>query len=107
MTTAELNQLEEMVARVKKAQAEYADFPQDKVDSIFRKAAIAANVARIDLAKKAVAETGMGIVEDKVTKNHFASEFIYNTSNVRIAIDKFRHHILRTHSFRNIHNFKK
>ncbi len=78
MTTAEMNQLEEMIASVKKAQAEYATFPQEKVDAIFRKAAIAANVARIDLAKKAVAETGMGIVEDKVTKNHFASEFIYN-----------------------------
>ncbi|WP_372846884.1 bifunctional acetaldehyde-CoA/alcohol dehydrogenase [Pontiella sp.] len=78
MTTAQKDQLEEMVARVKAAQAEYATFPQDKVDAIFRHAAIAANVARIDLAKKAVAETGMGIVEDKVTKNHFASEFIYN-----------------------------
>ena len=78
MTTAEMKQLEEMVARVKQAQMEYATFPQEKVDAIFRKAAIAANMARIDLAKKAVAETGMGIVEDKVTKNHFASEFIYN-----------------------------
>lgn len=67
-----------MVARVKRAQTEYATFPQEKVDAIFRKAAIAANVARIDLAKMAVTETGMGIVEDKVTKNHFASEFIYN-----------------------------
>ncbi len=78
MTTVQKDQLEEMVARVKRAQMEYADFPQEKVDAIFRKAAMAANVARIDLAKKAVAETGMGIVEDKVTKNHFASEFIYN-----------------------------
>lgn len=78
MTTAQKDELEKMVARVKKAQMEYATFPQEKVDAIFRKAAIAANVARIDLAKKAVAETGMGIVEDKVTKNHFASEFIYN-----------------------------
>jgi len=78
MTTADMKQLEEMIAGVKKAQAEYADFPQEKVDAIFRKAAIAANVARIGLAKMAVAETGMGIVEDKVTKNHFASEFIYN-----------------------------
>ena len=67
-----------MIERVKKAQQEFANFPQEKVDAIFRSAAIAANVARIDLAKKAVAETGMGIVEDKVTKNHFASEYIYN-----------------------------
>ncbi|MBN2785959.1 MAG: bifunctional acetaldehyde-CoA/alcohol dehydrogenase [Pontiellaceae bacterium] len=78
MTDTQTNQLEAMIDRVKKAQQEYATFPQEKVDAIFRSAAIAANVARIDLAKKAVAETGMGIVEDKVTKNHFASEYIYN-----------------------------
>ena len=78
MTEAQTNQLEAMIERVKKAQQEFANFPQEKVDAIFRSAAIAANVARIDLAKKAVAETGMGIVEDKVTKNHFASEYIYN-----------------------------
>ena len=78
MTEAQKDQLEAMIDRVKKAQQEFATFPQEKVDAIFRSAAIAANVARIDLAKKAVAETGMGIVEDKVTKNHFASEYIYN-----------------------------
>ena len=78
MTEAHKDQLEAMIERVKKAQQEFANFPQEKVDAIFRSAAIAANVARIDLAKKAVAETGMGIVEDKVTKNHFASEYIYN-----------------------------
>lgn len=78
MTAAETKQLDEMIQKVKEAQAAYAAFPQEKVDAIFRKAAIAANVARIELAKDAVAETGMGIVEDKVTKNHFASEYIYN-----------------------------
>ncbi len=76
MTDAE--KLEAKIAQVKQAQAAYATFPQEKVDRIFRAAAIAANAARIELAKQAVAETGMGIVEDKVIKNHFASEFIYN-----------------------------
>jgi acetaldehyde dehydrogenase / alcohol dehydrogenase len=78
MSTKEIDQLEAMIANVKKAQAVYARYSQDQVDAIFRAAAIAANAARITLAKAAVAETGMGIVEDKVIKNHFASEFIYN-----------------------------
>lgn len=67
-----------LLARVRKAQEEFAKFPQEKVDAIFRAAAIAANQARIPLAKMAVEETGMGVVEDKVIKNHFASEYIYN-----------------------------
>ncbi|MDR0617636.1 MAG: bifunctional acetaldehyde-CoA/alcohol dehydrogenase [Endomicrobium sp.] len=70
--------LKELISRVKKAQETYATFTQDRVDSIFKAAAIAANKARIYLAKMAVEETGMGIVEDKVIKNHFASEYIYN-----------------------------
>ena len=70
--------LKALLARVRKAQEEYAQFPQEKVDAIFRAAAIAANQARIPLAKMAVEETGMGVVEDKVIKNHFASEYIYN-----------------------------
>ena len=70
--------LKELLARVRKAQAEFSAFPQEKVDAIFRAAAIAANKARIPLAKMAVEETGMGVVEDKVIKNHFASEYIYN-----------------------------
>ena len=70
--------LRELLTRVRKAQEIYAEFPQEKVDEIFRAAAIAANQARIPLAKQAVAETGMGVVEDKVIKNHFASEYIYN-----------------------------
>lgn len=78
MTQTDTEKLDAMIQTVKKAQAAYATFPQDKVDAIFRRAAIAANEARIQLAKMAVAETGMGIIEDKVIKNHFASEYIYN-----------------------------
>ena len=70
--------LEEEIARVKAAQAVYASYTQEQVDAIFLAAATAANKARIPLARAAVAETGMGIVEDKVIKNHFASEYIYN-----------------------------
>jgi len=71
-------ELEALIARVKSAQALYARFTQEQVDAIFREAALAANRSRIPLAQMAVAETRMGIVEDKVIKNHFASEFIYN-----------------------------
>jgi acetaldehyde dehydrogenase/alcohol dehydrogenase len=70
--------LEAMIAEVKAAQAIYATYTQEQVDKIFRAAALAANAERIRLAKMAVAETGMGIVEDKVIKNHFASEYIYH-----------------------------
>ena len=66
------------LARVKKAQEKFATFSQEQVDKIFKASAIAANNARISLAKQAVSETGIGIVEDKVIKNHFASEYIYN-----------------------------
>ena len=65
--------------KVKKAFEEYRHFSQEQVDKIFHAAAIAANKARIPLAMEAHAETGMGVVEDKVIKNHFASEYIYNT----------------------------
>jgi len=71
-------ELEALILKVKAAQAAYAKFPQEKVDEIFRQAALAANRNRIPLAQMAVTETRMGIVEDKVIKNHFASEFIYN-----------------------------
>ena len=64
--------------RVKKAQEEFAKYSQEKVDEIFKAAAMAANAARIPLAKMAVEETGMGVVEDKVIKNHYAAEYIYN-----------------------------
>jgi len=77
-TIATLQDLEALIARVKAAQETYATFSQDKVDAIFRAAALAANNQRIPLAKKAVEETGMGVIEDKVIKNHFASEYIYN-----------------------------
>ena len=70
--------LESEIARVKRAQEQYSHYTQEEVDRIFLAAATAANKARIPLAKAAVAETGMGIVEDKVIKNHFASEYIYN-----------------------------
>lgn len=66
------------MSAMKKAQAEFATFTQEQVDEIFFKAAMAANKQRIPLAKLAVEETGMGVVEDKVIKNHFASEYIYN-----------------------------
>src|SRR5574344_1448946 len=71
-------ELETMLARVRAAQVKYATYTQEQVDEIFRAAALAANRARIPLAKQAVAETGMGIVEDKVIKNHYAAEYIYN-----------------------------
>lgn len=72
-------ELEETLALVKAAAKRYAAYSQEQVDKIFKAAALAANKARIPLAKQAVEETGMGIVEDKIIKNHFASEYIYNT----------------------------
>ena len=65
--------------RVKKAQEKFSTYTQEKVDEIFKAAALAANQMRIPLAKLAVEETGMGIVEDKIIKNHYAAEYIYNT----------------------------
>lgn len=70
--------LEENIKQLKAAQEEFSKFSQDKVDEIFKKAATAANAQRIPLAKMAVEETNMGVVEDKVIKNHYASEYIYN-----------------------------
>ncbi|MCP4482386.1 MAG: bifunctional acetaldehyde-CoA/alcohol dehydrogenase [bacterium] len=78
MMVRNLEELENLIVAVKKSQAEYAVFTQDKVNEIFKKVALAANSARIELAILAAEETGMGIVEDKVIKNHFAAEFIYN-----------------------------
>ncbi|MFG0731816.1 bifunctional acetaldehyde-CoA/alcohol dehydrogenase [Photobacterium damselae] len=78
MPVTNMAELDAMIARVKAAQKEFATFSQEQVDKIFRAASLAANNARIPLAQQAVAESGMGIVEDKVIKNHFASEFIYN-----------------------------
>lgn len=70
--------LEAKIKAMKEAQKVFATYTQEQVDKIFKAAATAANKARIPLAKEAVAETGMGIVEDKVIKNHFAAEYIYN-----------------------------
>ena len=66
------------IERVKTAQKEFSTFTQEQVDKIFLAAATAADKMRIPLARQAVAETGMGIVEDKVIKNHYAAEYIYN-----------------------------
>ena len=70
--------LEEAIARTRAAQKVFATYTQEQVDKIFKAAAIAANQARIPLAKMAVEETGMGVVEDKVIKNNYAAEYIYN-----------------------------
>lgn len=73
-----VEKLESEIERVREAQSKYAGYTQEEVDKIFFEAAMAANKARITLAKAAVAETGMGVVEDKVIKNHYAAEYIYN-----------------------------
>ncbi len=78
MPVTNIKELDALVTRVKKAQEEFSTYSQEQVDKIFRAASLAANQARIPLAQQAVEESGMGIVEDKVIKNHFASEFIYN-----------------------------
>ena len=73
-----VQELEQEIKKVRKAQQEFAKFSQSQVDKIFKAAAIAANKQRIPLAKMAVSETGMGVVEDKVIKNNYAAEHIYN-----------------------------
>ncbi|MGL5086980.1 MAG: bifunctional acetaldehyde-CoA/alcohol dehydrogenase [Clostridium sp.] len=78
MKVTNAQELTQRIKDLRAAQKEFATFTQEQVDDIFRAASIAANNARIKLAKMAVAETGMGIVEDKVIKNHFAAEYIYN-----------------------------
>ena len=78
LTVDSIETLEEALARVREAQKKFATYTQEQVDEIFKAAALAANQQRIPLAKMAVAETGMGIVEDKVIKNHYAAEYIYN-----------------------------
>ena len=70
--------LEAKLAQVREAQKKFSTYTQEQVDKIFKAAAIAANQARIPLAKLAVEETGMGVVEDKVIKNNYAAEYIYN-----------------------------
>ncbi len=73
-----VEKLEAAIARVRAAQNQFATYTQEQVDKIFLAAASAANKQRIPLAKMAVEETGMGVVEDKVIKNHYAAEYIYN-----------------------------
>ena len=74
----DIESLREMMGRVREAQAKYSTYTQEQVDKIFRKVAQTINDKRILLATMAVEETGMGLIEDKVIKNHFASEYIYN-----------------------------
>lgn len=73
-----IDELRQKLKEIRAAQKIYSTYTQEQVDEIFRQAAMAANDNRINLAKAAVEETGMGIVEDKVIKNHFAAEYIYN-----------------------------
>ncbi len=77
-TVDSVDTLEAAIGRVRAAQKKFAEYTQAQVDEIFKAAAVAANQMRIPLARMAVEETGMGIVEDKVIKNHYASEYIYN-----------------------------
>ena len=79
--TNKITNVEELMSTLKEmrtAQREFAKFTQEQVDELFYKAAMAINNLRIPLAQMAVEETGMGLVEDKVIKNHYASEYIYN-----------------------------
>ena len=78
MIVNHLESFKELIEKVKASQEKYATFSEEQVDHVFKKASIAANSARIQLAKMVVQETGMGIVEDKVIKNHFAFEIVYN-----------------------------
>ncbi len=78
LTEQEQKKVDDIVAKVVAAQKIFATYSQEQVDKIFKAAAAAACTARIPLAKMAAEETGMGIVEDKVIKNHFAAEYVYN-----------------------------
>ena len=78
-----VEKLEEELARVREAQRKFSTYTQEQVDKIFLAAAKAANMARIPLAKMAVEETGMGVVEDKIIKNHYAAEYIYNKYKIQ------------------------
>ena len=73
-----MSKIETVLKKVRLAQEQFAQFSQEQVDEIFRAAATAANARRIELAQMAVEETGMGVFEDKVLKNHYAAEYIYN-----------------------------
>ena len=77
-TDLEREELRSLIKSVRAAQEQFATYSQEQVDVIFKAAAQAANAARLDLAALAVEETGMGVFEDKVLKNHYAAEYIYN-----------------------------
>ena len=77
-------ELDDALSRCRAAQKKFAEYTQEQVDKIFLAAATAANQMRIPLAKLAVEETGMGVVEDKVIKNHFASEYIYKIGRAHV-----------------------
>ena len=78
MKLTNVEELNKKLKSVKEAQEKFSTYTQAQVDEIFKKVAMAALGARISLAKMAVEESGMGLVEDKVIKNHFAAEYIYN-----------------------------
>ena len=78
-TLTAVEKLDRQMKTMRAAQRKFGKYTQEEVDRIFKAAAMAANKARIPLAKMAVEETGMGVVEDKVIKNHYAAEYIYNT----------------------------
>ncbi|MBQ6499629.1 MAG: aldehyde dehydrogenase family protein, partial [Ruminococcus sp.] len=83
--------LEKKIGEVRKAQRAFGEYTQAQVDAIFKAAALAANKARLSLAKLAVEETGMGVVEDKVIKNNYASEYIYNAYKDTITCGEVEH----------------
>ena len=83
--------LEKKIGEVRKAQTAFGEYTQAQVDAIFKAAALAANKARLSLAKLAVEETGMGVVEDKVIKNNYASEYIYNAYKDTITCGEVEH----------------
>ncbi len=93
-TTERVTNAEELairMAEVREAQKKYSTFTQEQVDHIFKAASIAANAQRIPLAKLAVEETGMGLIEDKAIKNHFASEYVYNRYKNSQTVGVFEH----------------
>lgn len=97
-----IDNVDALVAKMeamREAQREFATFTQEQVDKIFYEAASAANKMRLPLAKMAVEETGMGVVEDKVIKNNYAAEYIYNAYKDKrpaVLLKKIRHTELRS-----------
>ena len=103
-----VEKLQEAIERTREAQQKFATYTQEQVDAIFKAAATAANKMRIPLAKMAVEETGMGVVEDKIIKNHYAAEYIYNTyRDVQTCgvIEEDKNYVLKYPSVDNIQAF--